>query len=128
IWSQGILPIINKTDKYKIDFLTDNNIINRIDSNIESKTQITIAPEEAVEIRRMSLKNIGNSEDVLEISSFLEPVLSFPEQDYAHPAFNNLFLSFEWEEDLKALIVKRKKRGINEQEIYMGVCLYSEKE
>ena len=128
IWSQARLPFLNKPDKYKITFLPDSNIINRIDGNIESKTQITIAPEEAVEIRRMSLKNIGNSEDVLEISSFLEPVLSFPEQDYAHSAFNNLFLSFEWEEDLKALIVKRKKRGINEQEIYMGVCLYSEKE
>ncbi len=128
IWSPARLQFLNKPDKYKMIFTPDRNTIVRVDGSVESKTQITIGQEEPIEIRRMIIKNSGNMEDVLEISSCIEPVLSIPEQDYAHPVFNNLFLSFEWFPDFEIMIVKRKKRGEKDQEIYMGISLYSEAE
>lgn len=48
-------------------------------------------------------------------------------QDYAHMAFNNLFLTFEKIED-DAILVKRKKRGQNEKDMYLGALLYTESE
>ena len=48
-------------------------------------------------------------------------------QDYAHMAFNNLFLTFERVEN-DNVIIKRKKRGINEKDIYLATSLYTEHE
>ena len=66
-------------------------------------------------------------EETLEITNYFEPVLSKPEQDYAHQAFNNLFITFEnLEKD--NILVKRKKRGVNDKDIYLAVNLYTEHE
>lgn len=128
IWSTTRLNFLGKPDKYKMTFSPDSNTISRTDGNMESKTKITIAPEEPIEIRELVLKNVGLTEEVLEVSSVLEPVLSGMEQDNAHPVFNNLFLDFKWLPELQTMLVKRKKRGMQEKEIYMGVSLYSETE
>jgi len=48
-------------------------------------------------------------------------------QDYAHMAFNNLFLTFEKLED-DAILVRRKKRGQNEKDMYLGALFYTEHE
>ena len=42
-------------------------------------------------------------------------------------AFNNLFLTFE-KLDNENIVVKRKKRGINENDIYLGTSFYTEHE
>ncbi len=42
-------------------------------------------------------------------------------------AFNNLFLTFEKLEN-ENIIIKRKKRGTNEKDMYLGVSLYTEHE
>ena len=60
-----------------------------------------------------------------EITNYFEPVLSRPMQDYAHMAFNNLFLTFERLEN-DNILVKRKKRGQNEEDLYLGTCFYTE--
>ena len=96
--------------------------------NVKTKIQTTIAPNEPVEIRRIILENTGNKEELLEVTSYFEPVLSKKEQDYAHPAFNNLFLIFEFDEKTNSLIVKRKKREESEQEIFLGVNLSTNSE
>lgn len=128
IWSTANLPFLNKPDKYKIIFSPDSNTIIRTDGNIESKEKITIVPEEPIEIRELRLKNCGITEEVLEISSLIEPVLSTMEQDYSHPVFNDLFLEYEWLQKEEIILVKRKKRAKNEKEIYLGVSLYCSEE
>ena len=57
-----------------------------------NKTKIIVAPDDPVEIRRLEIKNNGMNEETLEVTNYFEPVLSRPTQDYAHMAFNNLFL------------------------------------
>ena len=92
--------------------------------NIKSKVTITVDSNEPVEIRRLSLENIGNDEEILEISSYFEPVLSTKAQEYAHPAFNNLFLKFDYDEEKNILIVKRKERKEDDQEPYLASSLF----
>ena len=128
IWTSGRLKKSASPDKYKITFSPDSSVISRVDGDIETKTKITIAPEGAAEIRELELKNMGLTEEVMEVSSIIEPVLCKDKQDYAHPAFNNLFLSYEWSPETQTMIVRRKKHGTNEQEMYMGVSMYAEQD
>ena len=71
----------------------------------------------------MTIENSGNEEEILEITSYFEPVLSPKEQDYAHPAFNNLFLIAKYDEKTNSIIIKRKKREDNQQELYLATTL-----
>ena len=111
----------------KITFAPDKTIFQKRNGNIDTKTKIIVSPEEPVEIRRLELKNIGNNIETLDITSFFEPVLSTDIQDYSHTAFNNLFLVFKKLED-GSILIKRKKRGEKQKDIFLGVNLYSESE
>ncbi len=126
IWANGYDQVEERPDKYTTTFAPDKTKIVRLDGNIETTTKITVSSNDSVEIRRLEIKNLGNTDETLEISSFLEPVLSNKEQEYSHPAFNNLFLSYEYLQESNTILVKRKKRSNNQQEIYMAVNFYSE--
>jgi cyclic beta-1,2-glucan synthetase len=126
IWTNSYSNYLDKPDKYAVYFSPDKTKCVRVDGGIETTTLITIAPDDNVEIRRLELKNSGTKEEILEITSCFEPVLSTKEQDYAHQAFNNLFLTYEFEEDF--LIAKRKKRSPNEKDRYCAVGLFTEDE
>lgn len=125
IWTN--VPIDRKQDKLKVSFTPCETKFIRTDGDIETTTKIIACANDKVEIRRLELKNNGNLEETLEITNYFEPVLSKPEQDYAHMAFNNLFIIFEsLEKD--NILVKRKKRGTQEKDIYLAVNLYTEHE
>ena len=126
IWTNGYNENVDKPDKYSVTFAPDKIKIDRLDGNIETKTKIIVSPNDSVEIRRLEIENLGNMDETLEISSFLEPVLSTKEQDYAHPAFNNLFLSYEFIDETSTILVKRKNRIDSKNNIYMAVNFISE--
>jgi len=128
IWAVSAMNYLGNADKYEVSFMPDKNKISRQDGWIKSESVIGITPNDPVEIRDLNLKNTGGKEELLEITTYFEPVLSKKENDYAHPAFNNLFLNFEYLEDNEILIVKRKKREKNDKDIFMGVTLYTENE
>jgi len=123
IWSSNYNKFTNEPDKYSVNFMPDKTKIERIDENVKTKISTIVSPTEPVEIRKLELENLGNTEEILEITSYLEPVLSKKEQDYAHPAFNNLFLTFEYDEQTKSIKVKRKKRNKGEREVSLFVGL-----
>ena len=114
IWSTNY----KTNNKYQISFMPDKIEQEIVNDNIKTKIETIIAPDEPVEIRQVTLENTGNEDEILEITSYFEPVLSQKEQDYAHPAFNDLFLTFDFEHETNSIVVKRKKRG-EQEEIYM---------
>ena len=109
-------------------FMPDQSRLERVDGNIKTRLNITVDSDEPVEIRRLELENLGNEEETLEVCFAFEPVLSNKEQDYAHPAFNNLFLKFDFDYEKNILEIKRKKRGLNEKEIYLEAKFSTEAE
>lgn len=124
IWTSGFRNDLGKPDKYQIIFSEDKDKIARIDGSIETITEVTISSDSPVEIRRVTLENRGAEEETIEVSSVLEPVISQSRQDNAHPAFNNLFLRIEKEEDI--FIIKRKKHTKEEKDMYMAVTMQVE--
>ena len=127
IWVNTPIDENNGGDIYKTIFAPERDEFVRTDANIETTTKIIVSPDDSVEIRRLELKNNGTKEETLEITNYFEPVLSKPAQDYAHMAFNNLFLTFKKLKD-DEILIKRKKRQSDEKDIYLGACLYTEHE
>lgn len=128
IWTSNYMNYLSKPDKYEMIFTENENKIKRIDGQIETTTKITIASEKPIEIRRIELKNGGIEDETIEITAALEPILSSIEQDIAHPAFNNLFLSYEYIEDKNIFVIKRKNRQDLSKAIYLAVSLYTKDE
>ncbi|MGN1269524.1 MAG: GH36-type glycosyl hydrolase domain-containing protein [Clostridia bacterium] len=128
IWSSGSLSYLSSGDKYTMYFTPDQNKIVRQDGNIETITKTTIAADSPVELRTIELTNYGLESETIEITSFIEPVLSTMEQDNSHPSFNNLFLNYEYLEETKSILVYRRVKNEREKQIFLGVNLYTENE
>ena len=137
-YDQGIFIYIKDIESKKIykigesgslvSFMPDEVHFEKSEDNIKTNLKITIDPEEAVEIRSLELENLSEKEIALEITSSFEPILSTCNQDYAHPAFNNLFLVFDYNLDENILEVKRKKRNNDEKEIYLETAFLTDSE
>ena len=78
--------------------------------NIKTKIQTIVTPNDISEIRKITLENRGLEEEILEVTTYFEPVLSKKEQDYAHPVFNNLFLKFDYDEETNSILVKKENK------------------
>ena len=126
IWTSNYMNYLSKADKYVMCFTPDMNKITRQDGNIETITKISVAPTEPVEIRRIELVNHGIEDETIEITSFLEPLISEKEQDYAHRAFNKLFLEYEIIED--TILIRRKSRDKSKSDMFLAINLYAENE
>ena len=137
-YNQGIFFYIKNINSKKIwtncsentlsTFAPDQNKMERVDDSIKTTLKITLDSEEPVEIRRLTLENLGNQEETLEISNIFEPVLSTRNQDYSHPAFNNLFLKYEYDEKENLLKVSRRQRRKDEIEMNLFVKFSTEGE
>jgi len=122
--NQLISANLEEGENGKIVFAPDvNKVIKRV-SNFEIKTSNVVATDEPVEIRRIEITNNGEKTETIEVINYFEPLLSSPMQEYSHPAFNNLFVTFE-RLDTGEIIVKRKKRGTTENNVFLGVNLYT---
>ena len=127
LWSSNY-SLNDKKENYQISFMPDKNEQEIIEGNIKTKIKTTISSTEPVELRRVTLENQGNEEEIVEVTVYFEPVLSKKEDDYAHPVFNNLFLITKFDEETKSLIIKRKKREQNTREMYLDATLSTNSE
>ena len=115
----------DKNEKREVHFMPDMCKFIGEKDNIKTTLKIAISPNEPVEIRNLKIQNNGEEEEILEITSLVEPVLSSKEQDYAHPAFNKLFLKAEYSNNTNSIIVKRNARN-EANDWYLGLNLYTE--
>ena len=137
-YNQGILLYVKNINSKKIlkvgednslvMFMPDQVSFEKNIESIKTNLKITLDQEEAVEIRRLEIENLGENEETLEISTCFEPILSIKEQDYAHPVFNNLFLTFDYDNENNVLEVKRKKRGTKEKEVFLETMFITDAE
>lgn len=127
IWTNTLNPNIVMPSKYSINFAPDRNKFTRTDSDIDTVTRITVSTEDNVEIRKLELRNNSNQDVILEISSYLEPVLTDIAENSSHPVFSHLFLSYEYIDFLEGILIKRRSRN-NKCSKYMLVMFYPEQE
>lgn len=109
VWSSIYRKRSKQPDSFTAHFMPNADKFVRKDGAIETTTKVVIDPNNPIEIRSIEIKNNGNIEESFEITGYIEPVLSSMQDDYAHMAFNNLFLKYEKEEE--DIIVKRNVRN-----------------
>ena len=90
---------------------------------LKFKLRILLDPNKPVEIRRLEIENFGASEELLEVIVDFIPSLSPRENEYAHQAFNNMFLKIYKKED--ELVVERRNRELNNF-LYVATTLCTE--
>ena len=126
IWTANDMNYLSKADKYEITFSEDSDKIKRMDGSIESICKVTISPEKEVELRRLELTNYAVEDETIEVTAQLEPVLATLEQYNSHPAFQNLFLIYEYLEEENIFVIKRKDRENTEKGLYLAVTFFTE--
>jgi len=119
IWSNAWQPIAKQAKSYEAIFTQARAEFRRSDEQIETYTQISVSPEDDIELRRVTLTNRSETPRTLELTSYAEVVLATLAQDEAHPAFSNLFVQTELVRDREAIFCTRRARSSEEHPPWM---------
>ncbi len=119
LWSTAWQPTKRPTKGYEAIFTQARAEFRRIDNEVETYTQISVSPEDDIEVRRVTLINRSDSPRTLELTSYAEVVLAAQAQDEAHPAFSSLFVQTEVIRGRNAIYCTRRPRSAEEQPPWM---------
>jgi cyclic beta-1,2-glucan synthetase len=126
LWSAAYQPVCQEPERYQVSFRADEAVFDRTDDGIETRLEITVSPEDDVEMRRVSLVNRSDRLREIEVTSLVEIVLARPAEDLAHPAFLKLFLETEYRPECSALLCGRRPRSPDEPALWAVHVLSAE--
>jgi cyclic beta-1,2-glucan synthetase len=115
VWSNSWQPTTKPAKIYEAIFTQSRAEFRRTDDQIETYTQISVSPEDNIELRRITLTNRDEIPRTLEVTSYCEVVLATQAQDEAHPAFSNLFVQTELIRPRQAIYATRRPRSVEER-------------
>ena len=118
-WSTAFQPTLRKADHYEAIFVQGRAEYRRRDQAIEAHTEISVSPEDDVEIRRVKLTNLSAHIRHIEVTSYAEVVLAPLNADLSHRSFSNLFVQTEILPDRQAILCTRRSRTPGEQVMWM---------
>lgn len=115
IWSTTYQPTCVEPESYEVLFSPDKVEYKRRDRNVFIHKEITVSPEDNVEIRRVSLINLSGDKKTIEVTSFGEVALNAFRADQAHPAFSKMFIQSEFLPEFDCLVFARRPRSQKDQ-------------
>ncbi|PKQ29271.1 MAG: glycosyl transferase family 36, partial [Actinobacteria bacterium HGW-Actinobacteria-10] len=110
-WPATYNPYPKRPDEYHVTFSADKAEYRRTDGDLETHTEVSVSPEDNVEIRRITITNRGLSERRLEVTSYFEIALANQADDQSHKTFSNLFVETEVLSDTHTLLFSRRPRS-----------------
>ncbi len=123
-WSNTYSPTNLTPDKYEVVFASDKIKYVLTKNNVITTTEIIVTESNMAEIRKITLKNLTNHDKELELTSYLEPIITENQNDVAHRTFNSLFITTEFDQNTGSLIAKKKLR-CSSKNYYMLHRLFS---
>ena len=114
-WSTAYQPTLHATTSYEAIFTQARAEFRQRQAGFEVHTEISVSPEDDVELRRITITNHSPMTRVIELTSYAEVVLARPDADMAHPAFSNLFVQTEFAAKASAILCTRRARSQNEK-------------
>jgi hypothetical protein len=118
-WSSAHQPIRRRAEHYEAIFVQARAEYRRRDQAIETHTEISVSPEDDVEIRRVTLTNKSSRTRHIEVTSYAEVVLAPLNADLAHRTFSNLFVQTEILPERQGILCTRRSRIPGEQTPWM---------
>ena len=119
LWSSAYQPTLQEGENYEAVFSEGRAEFRRRDFSLETHTEIVVSPEDDIELRRVHITNRSRKKRMLEITSYAEVVLTTPAADEAHPAFSNLFVHTQINEQRHAIVCTRRPRSVEEKTPWM---------
>ncbi|MCR4373688.1 MAG: carbohydrate-binding protein, partial [Acidobacteria bacterium] len=110
MWSATHQPVQREPEDYAVTFAADRVSFRRRDDEVATHLDIAVSTEDDVEVRRLTVRNLGTRVRELDITSYAEIVLTSRANDFAHPAFGKLFIETEYLADSAALLCHRRPR------------------
>lgn len=123
LWSAGYQPTAASPEHYRVIFHPHMIEIQRRDHDLAVSMQVTVAPEDDVEIRTITLTNDSDRPRRLRLATYGEVVLTSQGADERHPAFAKLFVQSEYLPDAKALLFRRRPRSASEASVFLAHTL-----
>ena len=127
LWSTTYQPTLRPGDA-SARFSEGRAVFRRRDHAIDLHTEIAVAPEDDVEVRRVVVTNLSDERRTLDVASYAEIVLAPAAADAAHPAFAKLFVETEIVRDHQAILCKRRPRTDKELTPWMLHLLAAQSE
>jgi cellobiose phosphorylase len=109
-WSIAQQPVRATADASRMDFAIGRAAFHRRDGDVESGMTIVVAPDDDVELRRVTLVNHAAIAKTIDVTSYAEVVLAPPDVDAEHPAFAKLFVETAWDAGRRAILCRRRPR------------------
>ena len=107
-WSTAYQPTLKRSAAYEAVFSQAQAEFRRRDDDVETHTEISVSPEDDIELRRISITNRGVKKHIIELTSYTEPVLADAASDATHPAFSKLFVQTEILPQRQAVLCTRR--------------------
>jgi cellobiose phosphorylase len=114
-WSAAWQPTLKPTRRHEAIFTQGRAEFRRREAQINTHMEISVSPEDDIELRRITMTNRSDTPRTIEVTSYAEVVLAPQEHDLAHPAFSNLFLQTELVRKRQAIFCTRRPRSAEER-------------
>ena len=115
IWSPTHQPTLENKPGYEAIFSQARAEFRARVNEIGSHMEITVSPENDVEVRRITFTNHSNEPRTIEVTSYAEIVLNTAAAEIAHPAFSNLFVQTQIIANQNAILCSRRPRAPHEK-------------
>ena len=120
LWSTAWQPTLKSAKRYQAIFTHSRAEFRRSDDRLDTHTEISVSPEDDIELRRITITNRSKLPRTVELTSYAEVVLALPAHDLSHPAFSNLFVQTELLRDRQAILCTARGRGPSRRESHPG--------
>ncbi|MCX6560203.1 MAG: hypothetical protein NTZ26_06770 [Candidatus Aminicenantes bacterium] len=120
VWSAADQPTAVPPESQAVQFFPHRAEFRRSDRGLGLTMEIVVAPDDDVEIRRLSLTNHGDRVRHIALTSYGEVILAPQAADARHPAFNNLFIESEYRPDGNMLLFRRRPRAADEEPVFLA--------
>jgi cellobiose phosphorylase len=113
-WSAAHQPTRQSLQGYEAIFSQSRAEFRHNHAGLDVHTEISVSPEDDVELRRVTIHNRSAVARHIELTSYAEVVLATQAADEAHPAFSNLFVQTEFVPASSAILCSRRPRSEGE--------------
>ncbi|MGE4442307.1 MAG: glucoamylase family protein [Desulfomicrobium sp.] len=118
-WSTAYQPTRKQAQRYEAIFSEGRAEFRVRNHNYDTHTEITVSPEDDIELRRVRITNRARTHRTLDLTSYAEVTLASPASDDLHPAFSNLFVQTEIIPGQQAILCTRRPRSRDEKPPWM---------
>lgn len=123
LWSATRQPSGVRGEHEEVIFHPHMAEFRRRDDNIAVQMEVIVAPEQDVEIRRVTLTNESDQPRRLGLASYGEVVLAASGADGRHPAFAKLFVESEYLPEIATLLFRQRPRSAAEAPNFLAHTL-----